>query len=379
MSLIIDKEFKEIIPPLTAEEYAGLELNILEEGCRDAIVTWNGIIVDGHNRYDICTLHNIPFKTIEKDFESRNDAKIWMMQNQLCRRNLNDFQRIEVTHKCEDAVKAKAKERQATSTGGANPQLMENFPEAENNTSRDELGAMAGVSGKTYEHGVAVLEKAPAPIVDAVRNNDISIHAGYQVTRMNPEEQDEIAERIEQGESPKDVVQEVIHRPHVSNNSGNNEWYTPKQYIELAREVLGEIDVDPASCEYANETVMAKQFYSIENDGLTKHWYGKVWMNPPYAADFVSRFTEKFIEEYDSGNITEGIVLVNNATETSWFINMVQYAKAVVFPKGRIRYESPTKETNAPLQGQAFIYFGENAAKFISTFSSVGWAAVIGN
>lgn len=220
MSLIIDKEFKEIIPPLTAEEYAGLELNILEEGCRDAIVTWNGIIVDGHNRYDICTSHNIPFKTIEKDFESRNDAKIWMMQNQLCRRNLNDFQRIEVTHKCEDAVKAKAEERKEQTQFGGGGKIS-----TTKGKSRDELGALAGVSGKTYEHGVAVLEKAPAPIVDAVRNNDISIHAGYQVTQMNPEEKSEIAERIEQGESPKDVVQEVIHRPHVSNNSGNNEWY----------------------------------------------------------------------------------------------------------------------------------------------------------
>lgn len=380
MSIIIDKEFKEIIPPLTAEEYAGLELNILEEGCRDAIVTWNGIIVDGHNRYDICTSHNIPFKTIEKDFESRNDAKIWIMRNQLARRNLTEGQHINIVRQCESAIKKKARERQAEYYGNQyDSGLVEKFPQVQTSKSRDELGKIAGVSGKTYEHGSAVFEKAPEPVVNAYLRDELSTNAAYQVTKMEPEQQEEVAERIEHGESPKDVVQEVIHRPHVSNNSGNNEWYTPKQYIELAREVLGEIDVDPASCEYANETVMAKQFYSIENDGLTKHWYGKVWMNPPYAADFVSRFTEKFIEEYDNGNITEGIVLVNNATETSWFINMVQYAKAVVFPKGRIRYESPTKETNAPLQGQAFIYFGENAAKFISTFSSVGWAAVIGN
>lgn len=166
-------------------------------------------------------------------------------------------------------------------------------------------------------------------------------------------------------------------KPHVTFNSGNNEWYTPEKYIEMARAVLGEIELDPASSETANKTVKADCFYTEQDDGLSRPWYGKVWMNPPYGTDLIGKFTEKFADEYMAGSITEGIVLVNNATETAWFSYLVEAAAAVVFPHGRIRYYSPTKESNAPLQGQAFIYFGLNPEKFLDVFGGVGWGALI--
>jgi hypothetical protein len=100
-------------------------------------------------------------------------------------------------------------------------------------------------------------------------------------------------------------------------------------------------------------------------------------MNPPYSADLVLKFAEKFVNEYNDGNVTEGIVLVNNATETAWFASLVNAATAVCFPRGRIRYQSQTRESLAPLQGQAFLYFGENGDKFLQVFSEIGWGAVI--
>lgn len=373
MQIIIDKEFQSLIPPLTVEEYEGLEKSILADGCRDALVLWGDILVDGHNRYEICTTHDVPFQTVQKDFADRDDAKLWMMRNQLARRNLNDFQRVEITHKCESAVRTKTEQvRLANLRQNAE---VENLPPR--GKARDELGEMAGVSGKTYEHAVTVLETAPEPIIDATRHNDLSINAAYEVTRMEPEQQQEIADRIERGEKPKDVVSDVKKRPHVTNNSGCNEWYTPQRYINLAREVLGEIDLDPASCAFANETVKARLFYSEDDDGLTKPWHGRVWMNPPYSADLVSKFADKFVDEYNDGNVTEGIVLVNNATETAWFASLVSAATAVCFPRGRIRYQSQTRESLAPLQGQAFLYFGENGDKFLRVFSEIGWGAVI--
>ena len=174
-----------------------------------------------------------------------------------------------------------------------------------------------------------------------------------------------------------DPVQPIEHKPQVSFNSGNNEWYTPAKYVELARKVLGVIDVDPASCDYANKTIKAKTYYTIDNNGLDKQWNGKVWMNPPYAADLVQKFTDKMVSEFESGNTNEAIVLVNNATETQWFNNMIQDASAVAFPKGRIRYESTSREMNTPIQGQAFIYFGDNKNKFCDVFKEIGWVAVI--
>lgn len=381
--IIIDEELRGLIPPLTGEEYSGLEESIIAEGCRDALVVWGDILVDGHNRYEICRKHGIAFRTEQKEFSDRDEAKLWMMKNQLSRRNLNDFQRIEITHKCEDAVKAKAKEQQIRKPQES---VMEIFPEQKPIVARDELGAMAGVSGKTYEHAVKVMEKAPDPVVDVTRKGEVTINKAYQVTKAEPEQQSEIARRIEniadepeETNTPTKIIDDVLKKPHVTNNSGNNEWYTPKQYIDLAKAVLGGIDVDPASCEYANRTVQAEKYYSVDNDGLEKDWKGRVWMNPPYAADLVTRFTEKYVKEYQSGNITSGIVLVNNATETKWFINMVGEAKAVAFTKGRIRYDTQEKGdgSGAPLQGQAFLYFGYNPEKFMDVFSKVGWCAVI--
>lgn len=184
MNISIDKELKNLIPPLTEEEYAGLEESILNEGCRDAIVLWGETIIDGHNRYEICTKHGIYFRTVQKEFEDRNAAKLWMMQNQLARRNLNDFQRIEITHKCEDAVRAKAEERLHLSEGRGKKGV-EKFPQVfEPQKARDELGKMAGVSGKTYEHAVTVLENAPDPVVEATRRNDISINAAVSGWRI---------------------------------------------------------------------------------------------------------------------------------------------------------------------------------------------------
>ena len=312
--MIIDEEFAGLIPPLTDEEYKGLEASIVAEGCRDALVLWSDVLVDGHNRYRICEAHGLPYKTVQKDFADRNEVLLWMLKNQLGRRNLNDFQRVEMVRKCENAVKAKAKERQATSTGGANPQLREKLPEAETGKrATDELGTMAGVSRKTYEHATEILDEAPEEVIQAVRKDELSINAAYEVTKLPQEKQQEVSSRISQGEKPKDVVAEK-RKPHVSYNSGNNEWYTPPDYIELARAVMGSIDLDPASSDKANEVVQAKTYYTAQDDGLSHDWSGNVWMNPPYSSELITKFTEKLIAELP--RVPQALVLVNNATET---------------------------------------------------------------
>lgn len=89
-SLRIDPEFQALIPPLSAIEFATLEASILAEGCRDPLVVWaqEKILIDGHNRYDICTARNIPYRTVEMSFNSRNAVKVWTIANQLGRRSL---------------------------------------------------------------------------------------------------------------------------------------------------------------------------------------------------------------------------------------------------------------------------------------------------
>lgn len=376
--LHIDNEFADLIPPLLDDEFERLTQSILAEGCRDPIVIWDNIIVDGHNRFRICTQHNIPYTTINHDFTDRDEVKLWMMNNQLARRNLNEAQRINIVRKCAPAVKAKAKERQATSTGGSEPQLVVKLPEAAQIRSRDELGKLAGVSGSTYERGEKVFEKSPKPIADAMNEGKLTINKAYETTKATLEQQTEIAERIQNIESepeetntPAKIVNDVL-KPHVANNSGCNEWYTPAEYINIVRKTLKTIDLDPASCEFANKTVKATQYYSLENDGLKHEWHGRVFMNPPYGTEFIGKFIDKFIIEFRNKHIIEGIVLVNNATETAWFGRLAEEASAIAFPAKRIRFVSATRESYTPLQGQAFLYFGDWKENFFREFKDIG-------
>jgi len=165
-------------------------------------------------------------------------------------------------------------------------------------------------------------------------------------------------------------------KPHVSNNSGENEWYTPPEFIRAAHAVYeayqgtcgdcdpgcsGEgcsaLDLDPASSEVANLTVYAKRFYTAEDDGLTQEWANTVWLNPPYANPLIGDFVDKLLREMDAGRTSVAIVLVNNATETKWAQRLLKRATAVCFPSGRIKYLDHTgTPANTPLQGQMLVY-----------------------
>ena len=226
--LIIDPEFKELIPPLTAKEYSGLEQSIIAEGCREPIITWNNIIIDGHNRYKICKAHNLPYRTTSKEFASRDEVKLWMLKNQLSRRNLNDFQRVEIARKYEEAVKLRAEQRMLA--GKSDPSVM-----LREGRATEELGRMAGVSGSTYEHATAVLDKAPTAVIEAARKKEISINAAYEVTKMEPEKQQEIAERIDSGERASKVISDVREcRKDRKVKNGLDYWNTVVKKAEKA-------------------------------------------------------------------------------------------------------------------------------------------------
>lgn len=372
----IDAEFQSLIPPLTYEEKKMLEESILNEGCRDSIVLWGDTIIDGHNRYEICTKHGIPFETVNREFENRNEVIEWIIKNQFGRRNLPMHERARLALRLKPVIAEKAREKQHSGINQYTHSLPQNSakPSIPIET-RDEIAKAAGVSHDTIAKVEKIEEAAPAPVVQASRKGDISVNAAYQVTKMMQEEQEEIASRIQSGENAKSVVLEVQKRPHVANNSGNNEWYTPAEYIEAARKAMGSIDTDPASNDIANKVVKAEKYYTIETDGLAHDWTGNVWMNPPYSSDLISRFVEKLKEQ--RVNYNQAIILVNNATETQWFYEIVKIASAVCFPKSRVKFYMPDGKTGAPLQGQAVLYVGNNTEKFISAFGGIGWTAKI--
>jgi N6-adenosine-specific RNA methylase IME4 len=112
----IDKELRDLIPPLEKEEYSQLRSSIKSEGCRDAIVLWNDTIIDGHNRYEICSKENVKFKTINKRFKDKSEVILWMIDNQLGRRNISKYDRTRLALKKTDILKPLAKEKLKTHT-----------------------------------------------------------------------------------------------------------------------------------------------------------------------------------------------------------------------------------------------------------------------
>jgi len=155
--------------------------------------------------------------------------------------------------------------------------------------------------------------------------------------------------------------------------AGHAEWYTPKEYIEAVRDVLGEIDLDAASSDKAQETVNAKRYFSHENSGLDHEWHGRVWLNPPYSKGLMPRFVAKMCEEYEAGRITAGIMLTHNSTDSTWFHDAARCSAAVCFTLSRIRFSNSRGGQTSPYQGQAFFYFGKDVGRFAAVFGELGF------
>lgn len=162
-------------------------------------------------------------------------------------------------------------------------------------------------------------------------------------------------------------------KAHVSNNSGEIEWYTPPEFIECARRALGSIDLDPCTSKLAQKYIKARKFYTQETDGLSKRWSGNVWMNPPYKSGLVGDFVSKLLRHFSDAEVKQAIVLVNNATDTQWFQELAEQANVICLVGGRLKFlDAAGEPANTPLQGQCFVYLGDRVAKFANEFSSLG-------
>lgn len=180
MNITIDKEFKTLIPPMTEEEFSDLEANCLENGILDSLKVWNGILVDGHNRYEIAQKHGLEFKTDELEFSGRDDVKLWIIKNQLGRRNLDKWTRFDLVKSLEKIEAKKAKERQGTRT---DLNIVEIFPQGK---TRDAMGEKVGVSGKTFDKMKAIDKSDNEEVKRKVRNKEISIDKAYRDVKGLP-------------------------------------------------------------------------------------------------------------------------------------------------------------------------------------------------
>lgn len=151
----------------------------------------------------------------------------------------------------------------------------------------------------------------------------------------------------------------------------SDEWYTPPEYIDAAHEVLGAIDLDPASCAVANKVVRAETILTREVNGLNFAWHGRVYLNPPYGTE-APFFVEHLMGEVAAGRTSEAIVCLNaNSQETRWFQPLWEHT--LCFVRGRVHFYNPTDTTPAsPNKGSVFVYIGPNSDLFVKVFSRFG-------
>ncbi|MBK6854532.1 MAG: plasmid replication/partition related protein [Burkholderiales bacterium] len=208
MNIVVNAELQAYIDPLTADEHAALERSLLEEGCRDALVLWGDVLVDGHNRYALCQKHNLPFQTVQNPrFQTIDDVHLWMINQHLARRSVSNFQRGLLALRKSEIMAAqlvRAEAAAAEQTGPSSAEANANAPSAAGSaadsntppwgdedplTTREAIARAARLSGNQVVMIEKIQKHAAPEVVAAVRSGTISINAAAAVASLPAEEQ----------------------------------------------------------------------------------------------------------------------------------------------------------------------------------------------
>ncbi|MES2933644.1 MAG: hypothetical protein V4805_09175 [Pseudomonadota bacterium] len=186
MNITINKALQAYIDPLTSSEYAALERSILIEGCRDALVLWGEVLIDGHNRYAICQKHGIAFKTVQNpNFKAIEDVLLWMIDNHLARRSVSDFQRGVLALRKKEIIAERAKAQQGIAPTAGDAETAKPTP----GNSREDIAKEARLSSNTVSQIEKIQRTASPELVEAVRAGTISINAAAAVASLPSAEQ----------------------------------------------------------------------------------------------------------------------------------------------------------------------------------------------
>src|SRR5690606_13273769 len=299
---------------LSQEEYEALKVDIAQRGVQVPVeYDEDGNILDGYHRVRACLELGITDwpKVVRRGLSEEQKIEHALALN-LHRRHLTREQRREVVARLrmQGWSLRRIADRLGVSDGTVRNDLelagAQNYAPA----------TVTGADGKQYP----ATKPTPAVEVGQEREAEAPAQATQPVpAKVEAEEAKEAPAEaskfaVEEPEpapaAPAFVAQPPAQKPHVAYNSGNNEWYTPAEYIEAARAVMGGIDLDPASSPLANEVVQATLYFTAEDDGLKQPWAGRVWMNPPYSQPLIQHFCEKLVAHVRAGEVREACVLV---------------------------------------------------------------------
>lgn len=238
--------------------------------------------------------------------------------------------------------------------------------------------------GRGYEGGIRAFARGIGRPESSVRDWKSQVSGFEKLRELRadirelPQSHYKMIDKAEHPEPIIEVIAETIEEtgkiPPISYITKNDEWYTPPELIEAARQTMQTIDLDPASCDVAQQSVQATEFFTKKEDGLTKEWYGKVWMNPPFTMPARREFCEHLVESFSNGNVKEACVLINNVVFDQHHIqDLLDVADAICLVAGRLKFiHENGNKSKSPLWGQSVVYLGMNTEKFEQTFREFG-------
>lgn len=263
-------------------------------------------------------------------------------------------------------------------------EIQENFPELKGHQTRDIVAQKSGFgNGKTYQQAKKVINQGTPALIAAMDRDDLSISTAAIIADTPRIVQQEILSLPEQDQSEAistlkalpSEERKTLSSHQAIHQSKSNEWYTPKPYLDAVHELMGGVDLDPASNDRANLIVRATRYYTIETNGFDKDWPGRVFLNPPYGKDNgesnQEAWSARLIDQYRSAITTQAVMLVNAVPDRGWFAPLFDFP--ICFVDHRIKFINEYGVIcTQPTHANAFVYLGTNIAKFTEIFSRFG-------
>lgn len=319
----IDPELNEVLPDLSDEDYKALEESLLTEGFKGApIIIWQGkdIIIDGHNRYQICKKHNIPFEAKEIEFSNKDEVTLWMVKQQMGRRNLTPLQRIELAEKYRPMYRKKAKENQGTRNDLKNnitanlPQSSSNSDKKRNSTVDKQLSDIAGTSERTYRMGAKILNSGDETLIGEVKSGEKTINRAYNELKEKSKSAVETKEQENTSAASVNVTEtEVVSSAEVEQMDIVEVTDTPENDNTYASEIEPIESSVEESADYTEERTTLDEICNRCNAFLTEFQNDTQWLFAKYFWKNEDDVTERI--HSDIRNCLERIRNMNNTIE----------------------------------------------------------------
>ncbi|MEO5797357.1 MAG: hypothetical protein ABIP34_21235 [Rhodoferax sp.] len=258
MNITVNDDLLAYIDPLTPDEHAALERSILAEGCRDALVLWGDVLVDGHNRYGICSAHKIPFNTVQNTaFQTLDDVHLWMIDQHLGRRSVSDFQRGVLALRKKDILAGREQPTQTEAPASATAPWEESAtptaaaPAAEPALTREALAKSARISNSTFTQIEKIQKSATPELVAAVKSGTISINTAATVASLPVEAQ------MAAAAGGKKELQQAARQVRAAKAVERTEPDSPEGIIARLKQTVAELTAENAALRAQLAEMMA--------------------------------------------------------------------------------------------------------------------------